>query len=114
MKTINRQVAIVKPKERYVDWINSLPEMDELSSIESLSNDCTVLLLPHFDDDDESLKYIKKNYRKVFEAELDSWCADENTWPMKRTFSLFQEWFNIEFHSEVIEFGEGPIKIDEY
>lgn len=83
-------------------------------SIESLANDCTVLLLPHFDDDDDSLEFIKKTYRQIFELELDSWSTDENTWPKKRTYSLFRKWFKIEFHSEVFDLGEGAIEIDEY
>lgn len=59
MNSINRQVAIIKPKEPYVAWINSLADMDEQSTIDSLNDDCTALLLPHFDDDKESMKYTK-------------------------------------------------------
>ena len=114
MDSINRQIAIIKPKKPYVNWINSLPGMDEPSSIESLNNDCTALLLPHFDDDDESLKFIKRIYRKIFEIELDSWSTGENAWPKKRTYDLFREWFKIEFHSEVFDFGKGAIGIDVY
>ena len=114
MNSINRQVAIIKPKKPYADWINSLPGADELSSIESLSNDCTALLLPHFDNRDESLKFVKKIYKQIFEMELDSWSTDEKLWPKKRNYGLFHEWFKIEFHSEVFDFGEGTIEIDEY
>ena len=110
MNTINRQVAVIKPKKPYVDWINSLPGTDEPLSIESLNKDCTVLLLPNFDDDEESLKFIKNIYRSIFEIELDSWCTDENFWPKNRDYNIFDQWFTIEFHSEVFDFGEGKIK----
>ena len=70
MDSINRQIAIIKPKKPYVNWINSLPGMDEPSSIESLNNDCTALLLPHFDDDDDSLKFIKKYIGKYLRLNL--------------------------------------------
>jgi nucleoside-diphosphate-sugar epimerase len=35
-------------------------------------------------DDTESVKFIKKIYRKLFEIELDSWSTDQNTWLQKR------------------------------
>jgi hypothetical protein len=115
MDTINRQVAVIKPTEPYVAWINSLPGMSEdPSTIESLNNDCTALLLPYFDDDEESLKFIKRIYKRIFEIELESWSTDKKAWPKKRDYALFRDWFKIEFHSEVFDFGEGSIEIDEY
>jgi hypothetical protein len=115
MKSINRQVAVIKPKEPYVAWINSLPDMiDDPSSIESLNNDCTALLLPHFDDDEESIKFIKQIHNKIFEIELESWSTDKKTWPKNKNYILFCDWFKVEFHSEVFDFGEGAVEIDEY
>jgi len=115
MNSINRQVAVIKPKEPYVAWINSLPGMsDNPSTIESLNNDSTALLLPHFDDDEDSLKFIKQIFKKIFEMELEGWSSDTKEWPKKRNYALFREWFKIEFHSEVFDFGQGQIEIDEY
>lgn len=114
MYSVNRQVAIIKPKEPYVDWINSLPGVGEPCDINELNCDCTALLLPHFDNDDESLRYIKKIYGKIFEFELDSWSTDRNTWPKKRNFSMFREWFKVEFHSELFDIGKGNIEIEDY
>ncbi len=44
--------------------------------------------------------------------EIDSWSTDHKTWPKKRTYTLFCDWFKIEFHSEVIDFGEGSIEVE--
>lgn len=85
---------------------------DDPCSIESLNDDCTAILLPHFDDDSESMQFVKKIYRQIFEIEPGSWCTDESTWPKKRTFSLFCDWFRLEFHSEVYDSGVGRIEID--
>lgn len=69
MYPINCQIAIIKPKKLYIDWINSLPEMEGNFDIGSLTKDCTAILLPDdLDSDEESLKYIKsilKNYLKL-------------------------------------------------
>lgn len=109
MDNINRQVAIIKPNDPYIQWINSLPGTDVPVSIDNLQTDCTAILLPHFDKEEESMNYLKKIFRPIFEYELLGWHTDEKAWPRKRTFSLFQEWFKIEFHTEVIDFGEEPI-----
>ena len=114
MDSINRQVAIVKPKEPYIQWINSLPGTVDPVSIDELQNDCTAILIPHFDTDQESMNFLKKKFRSIFEYELFGWYTDEKGWPKKRSFKLFQEWFDIEFHSEVIDFGNGPIILEEY
>jgi hypothetical protein len=55
MDFINRQVAVIKPKGPYIHWINSLTGTVDPVSIDELQNDCTVILLPHFDTDRESL-----------------------------------------------------------
>ena len=114
MYSINRQVAIIKPKEPYIKWINSLPDLDAPLSFEELNNDCTAILLPDLDSDQESYKYLKKLYKKIFEIELDAWTTDVNSWPKKRTFSLFEKWFNIEFHSEVLDTLGSDIEKEEY
>ena len=82
--------------------------------IKNLSTDCTAILLPHFDHDEASLKFIKSKYTKIFELELDSWSADKSAWPNKRNYHVFLEWFDIEFHSEVLVFGKGEIEKEDY
>jgi hypothetical protein len=114
MKLINRQVAIIKPKQPYVDWISSLPEKNIKYSIDSLGDDCTAILLPQFDHEEGSLSFIKKIYKQLFEIELDSWNTDLKTWPKNRTYKLFCEWFKIEIHTEIIDFGKGAILSEEY
>ena len=114
MYSINRQVAILKPKKPYIDWINSLPEMDEHFDPESLKKDCTAILMPELDNEEESLKYFKNIYKDIFEIELDSWYSDKKFWPKKRNFILFMQWFNIEFHSEVLDLLDMDIEKEEY
>ena len=53
-------------------------------------------------------------YRQIFEIELDSWSTNKDTWPKKRSYALFRKWFEIEFHSEVLDFGIDDIEIGEY
>ena len=114
MYSINRQIAIIKPKEPYVKWINSLPGSENPCDIEELNSDCTAFLIPHFDYNSESNKFMKKMYKKIFEIELEGWNTDKRTWPKKRSFSLFEKWFHIEFHSEVIDMLGTDIEKEDY
>jgi hypothetical protein len=114
MHSINRQVAIIKPKAPYQNWINSLPGMDKPCDMEELGEDCTAILLPHFEGEEESLKYIKSILPKIFEIELDSWNTDRSTWPKKRNYALFQAWFKVELYSEVLDFTETDIEKEAY
>jgi len=116
IKSLNRQVAIIRPKEPYRKWVNSLPasEEQEPCTMQDLSCDCTAILLPEFENDAESRQYLKSIFGKLFRIELESWCTDENYWPAKRSYSLFNEWFDIEFHTEALDFGKGAIEIENY
>lgn len=49
MKTINRGVAIIKPKEPYLNWIRNLPDPDMEIGLKELRTDCTAVLVPEKD-----------------------------------------------------------------
>ncbi len=47
----------------------------------------------------------------LFEQELVGWSQDEDAWPTKRDFHTFLEWFDIEFHSMVLDLAEGELSV---
>jgi hypothetical protein len=49
---------------------------------------------------------IKKHYKKIFETELEGMCMDENEWPAKLTFKLFNEWFSYEISDWVMDLSK--------
>ncbi len=100
---INRSVAILKPKKALVDWLNALPDSNLVFTLSELQKDCTVLLIPEYDTDEQAHKFIKKIYKDIFERELDAFCTDPDWWPTKRDYKTFLEWFDIELHSEVLD-----------
>lgn len=95
---INRGAIIVRPKQPYIDWADQLDDADLLPSREG---EKTVYLVPEYDDDMEAMEILSKCYDIIFEAELEGWHTDESAWPKNRTFSMFREWFEFEFHSVV-------------
>lgn len=110
MKSINRAVAVLKPRQPYLDWINQLPDSQDKVSIEELQTDCTAILVPEYDRPEESKAFISAMAESLFEEELRGWCMDEALWPKRRTNRMFWKWFDVEIHSEVFDVVRGPIK----
>ena len=108
---INRNIAIIKPRAPFLEWLESLPDWDLDITLEDLRSDCTVFLIPELDDED-AIKYIEDMHKEIFEYELDSWHRDESLWPEKRTLKLFREWFDIELHSMVLDTLDEEIEKD--
>jgi hypothetical protein len=103
MDSINRSVAVIKPKQPFLDWLNALPDSNQPFTLTDLQTDCTVLLLPEFGNDLQAQKFIKTIHEYIFERELDSSCTDPDWWPSKRDYKTFLHCFEIEHHSEVFD-----------
>ncbi len=109
MKSINRNIVIFKPRKPFLDWLAKLPDPDPEITLEYLRTDCIGVLIPECDNENGIFEFIGNHFNKIFETELMSWHTFEVNWPRKRTFAQFKEWFDFEFHSEVIDLVEAPI-----
>ena len=102
---VNRHAIVVRPKHPLLNWINALyPDMIEDGS------ETTIYLVKERDTFEDTEKWLKHNYNKIFENELNGRHTDVNDWPQKRTYKLFTEWFNSEIHTTVEDIEEGPIR----
>ena len=115
MYTINRAVAIIKPKQPFLDWINYHPQGDGFPvTMEQLSADCTVYLLPELDDVTQAREHIRDLCADIFAVELESWYRNPDFWPKKRDLATFDKWFAVEVHSLVIDPYENEILKEDY
>ncbi|MBS0358409.1 MAG: hypothetical protein JSS53_03950 [Proteobacteria bacterium] len=108
MFEIDRMIAIIKPTESFLEWINETAskednEEDHLT-LEEIRQDCTAILIPSFDDIMEAQHFIEEIYLDIFTFELNSWYTDKTMWPEKPSYDLFKHWFEIEFHSYVLDY----------
>ena len=111
---INRVAVTVKSKEPFIEWVNSSDPYNDNPgmTIESVNEDNNVYLIDdryaeRFED------WLKKNYRTIFEIELNDWYTDPSLWPQKRDLRTFRKWFSIECNSVVYDLGRGGIYDDE-
>jgi len=113
MRHINRGVAIILPKQPYVDWANGLPDAGFSVTLDDVRHDALAVLILDFDTDEEARRYIDDLAEEIFEYKLWDWCTNENWWPSDRSKARFWEWFDVAVHSEVLDPYEDPIEKEE-
>jgi hypothetical protein len=69
-------------------------------------------LLPEYADNRDRGEILREFYEVIFEEELLGWWTDGQPHPSDRTFQMFQEWFDVEFHSMVVDLLEEEIESD--
>mgnify|MGYP006306222653 CR=1 FL=1 len=104
-ESIDRNAIIIKPKEAFFNWVNSVyPE----NNIEEKPEN-NIYLVHEMDSNEEILVWIKANYEMIFINELNDWYTGEDKWPANRTFKMFSDWFEIEICSMVLDLEENEI-----
>lgn len=114
MYIINRSVAIIKPKQPFLDWANSVSDEGYKFSIHDLNTEHDVILLPEYDSEEHAESIFKKISNDIFEVELSGWITDKNKWPENRTYEKFLEWFDVEFHSMIFDTVEDNFEKEPY
>ena len=102
MYEIERLVTILKPTQKFYQWLQTTPSLDKELTLEDLRADCTALLLPTFETSEEADDYLQKNLDEIFSNECETWCDDESCWPAMN-YETFSEFFDIEHHSMVFD-----------
>ena len=109
MRLINRAIAVIKPRQPFIDWVNSLDGYQPHLVLAQARSDIRALLIP----EPERHQFIKLNYAFIFEDELTVWTRDKGQWPEPRDLNLFGEWFDVEIHNMVFDLGEDKIVSEE-
>ena len=114
---INRCAIILKYRKPAVAWINDAdPHIDKPNiEMDSVNEDRTVYLVHDEVGDSPSniRQWIELNFAVLFENELEGWYTDPSLWPNNRGISTFDEWFDVEYHTVLVDTLEGPIMDDE-
>lgn len=99
MKILDRSAITITSKTPFIEWNNNL--FPDLPMEENVLGESRTYLINELFDTTDSI--IKKNYKIIFEMELEVICTDEDEWPKKRNFKLFNEWFSHEISNWVID-----------
>lgn len=114
---INRGAVLLKYQDPAIRWINEADPYEDDPGItrQDLEQDRTVYLVSPEDSDGEAAvrRWIESNYQALFESELSGWYTDPDLWPEPRNLTTFDEWFDVEYHSMVVDTVGGEIQDDE-
>ena len=81
MYFVDRSAVVLKPTQKFLDWLKSTDEnMPELT-LEQIRSNCSVFLVPEFDTPEAVVGYFDERYRQIFEAEVSSWEVPQKHWP---------------------------------
>ena len=110
MYEVNRSVAILKPRQPFLDWLQRLPgHLDGKLELAQMQRDCNALLIPAADDYETAEDFVRHHYRALFSAELADWCDDYAFWP-ELSPQLFLEWFDVEIHSVLTDLVDAELE----
>ena len=105
--TINRAVVMVIPKKPLDDWEKSV--FPDSFSVEDWEDECSAYLLKDSIMPNDPEKALKNDWEWIFENELFGICTNESTWPERRTWKMFMEWFDLKFSTIVLDLVDKPI-----
>ena len=108
LPTINRNVLVAEPTEVFLEWARKYPDEDAGLTLKELVADTTAYLIPEQEADAEA--WLRRNFRTIFDIELDGWCTDPARWPADRSYKAFKKYFRVRFCSSVIDLAKGAIE----
>ncbi len=114
MKILNRSVAIIKPKQPYIDWANSFDDGGPTLELEEARANASAFLIKEHDDIRQSYTFVERHYAQIFEEELNGWIKDQKLWPQKRNIEIFNKWFDVEISEMVFDLGKDTIEVEEF
>ncbi len=106
---LNRSIIIIKAKMPFLNWLRSIPDPETEITLDKINFDNATYLLPEHDFDEEREQILADYYDIIFENELGDW-TDSAHWPTIRDISTFKEWFDVEFHSAILDLVDLPLE----
>jgi len=111
LPTVNRSALVVEPTKVYLEWARGCPDGDPELTLDEICEEITIYLIPEVYAEPEA--WLKRNYKAIFEHELESWCIDDDLWPGDRSFKAFRKFFRVRYCSMLLDMGRGAIERDE-
>jgi hypothetical protein len=109
MFCINRTAIVVKPGQRFLDWLHAADPTSAHLTLKDLQDDPDVYLIRQCQSEKEIRRSLAKVCRQIFEEQLDGWYREPSSWPERRDLRAFDLWFEWSAHSIVNDLCTGPL-----
>ncbi len=115
MKLINRSALVIRPKQPYVDWVNSLDSeasgLEQAMTLAQHQQEGRVYLISEQEQVTDKESLIADHWQPIFENELGGWDEFADAWPASLSQQLFLEWFDIEPQLMVFDMTAEPLLV---
>ena len=109
-RTINRAALIVRPKQPYVDWANSVDDDGPRAILQELRTDPSIYLVEIIDFLEDFDLLIDDTWEWIFREQLNGWMRDPELWPKELTLEMFLKWFDCELATMISDMLKTRIK----
>ena len=103
---------MVKPKQPFLDWLHSTDPTSGEIRLDEVGLEPTIYLIPECDTKDDVREVLEELCEEIFVEQLDSSFRDMTTWPTDRSYEVFCRWFDVQYHSMLIDLCDEPLVND--
>ncbi len=102
--------VLVTPAAPFLEWLRAVDPIIPEHSLPEIREDSTIYLIPEFVGFQQADDYLATMSSAGFEQELDQWYRVPELWPAKRDVTELRRWFDISFHSMLVDQSARPLK----
>ncbi|HEX4166071.1 MAG TPA: hypothetical protein VHZ55_11410 [Bryobacteraceae bacterium] len=61
----------------------------------------------------QAIEYLGESIGDIFDEQPDGWYHVRAVWPAKRDVTTFQSWFEVSFHSTIVDLCDDVLEYEE-
>jgi hypothetical protein len=111
MDLVNRRAIVIKPKQTFADWVDSLPSHPSLPESchepHELEEVRTCYLFPDSVPTEDEDAFLAQFKVRLLKLELSFWDSEQH-WPKELTVEQFDYFFDIEVLPMVVDLQPVP------
>ena len=107
---VDRSAVVLKPTQVFLDWLKSTDDNMPDLTVAQLRTNCSVFLVPVFDQPEQAVAYFDERYKQIFVAELASWVSDTSMYPKDLSLENFWKFFELDVHDMVLDLVDAELE----
>lgn len=112
MDMLNRSAIVVKPKQRFLDWLHAVDPTSDGITLNDVCREPHIYLIAECDTEEDLVDVLRELCGEIFEEQLDGWYRVPSSWPEDRSYEAFCQWFDYQHHSMLFDLCDEPLIYD--
>jgi len=112
MDMLNRSALVVKPKQRFLDWLHAVDPTSHRITLGDVCREPHIYLIEECDTAEDLADVLRELCEEIFEEQLNGWYRVPSSWPQDRSYEVFCQWFEYQHHSMLLDLCDEPLIYD--